>query len=171
MLQHNDPYLPAEDTYFLEDGICDEFGDLALEIGTGPGYITRVLEKKFKIVIGTDVNLQVLLGRKEKLVCCDGAGALRNGFEVIVCNMPYLATDTIEDVATDGGPGGVLVPSKIIRSAVPHLAAGGRFYFVTSSLSDYEALIQEARRCGTRAKIVSRKKLFFEELLLICCTA
>ena len=69
------------------------------------------------------------------------------------------------------GPGGILVPSKIIRSAVPHLAAGGRFYFVTSSLSDYEALIQEARRCGTSAKIVSRKKIFFEELLLVCCTA
>ena len=100
-----------------------------MEIGTGPGYITRVLEKKFKIVIGTDINLQVLLGRKENAVMVQ----LRNGFEVIVCNMPYLATDTIEDVATDGGPGGILVPSKIIRSAVPHLAAGGRFYFVTSS--------------------------------------
>ncbi len=121
-------------------------------------------------MIGTDINLQVLQGRKEKLVCCDGAGALRNSFEVIVCNMPYLATDTIEDVATDGGPGGILVPSRIIRSAIPHLTAGGRFYFVTSSLSNYEALMKEARRCGAKAKIVSKKKIFFEELILICCT-
>ena len=129
------------------------------------------MEKKFKIVVGTDVNLEVLRSRKGKLICCDGASALSCGFEVIVCNMPYLATDTIDDVATDGGPEGIQVPSKIIRSAVPHLLKGGRFYFVTSSLSNYEALIAVAQKCGTKAEIVFRKKIFFEELLLVCCTA
>ncbi|MDI1495187.1 MAG: methylase [Cenarchaeum symbiont of Oopsacas minuta] len=170
MASKNKPYLPAEDTYFLEDGIRGESGLLALEIGTGPGYITRVLERTFETVVGTDINLEVLRGRSGKLVCCDGAGALRNNFEVIVCNMPYLATDEIDDIATDGGPEGVVIPSRIIHSAIPRLAKGGRFYFVTSSLSNYTILLKEVQKCGAKAEIIFRKKLFFEELLLVCCT-
>ena len=39
--------------------------------------------------------------------------------------------------------------------------------FVTSSLANYEKLIEESKKLGLDLKIVARKKLFFEELLII----
>ena len=146
-------------------------GSAALDMGSGSGYLTRLLRGGFPLVVGTDICHAVLCGQTYKtdnLVCCDGADALRRGsFDLIVCNMPYLATDTVTDAATDGGPGGIPVPLGLIRSAVPCLSAGGRLVFVTSSLSDYRALIGAAASEGLAPRIVARKRLFFEELIVV----
>lgn len=163
-------YLPAEDTFLLDDHIRGASGGAALDIGTGSGYLARTLEKSFDVVVGTDIDRRVLAGRTYPAghaVCCDGADALRMQFDLIVCNLPYLATDSIEDPSTDGGRGGTEVPLRIIRSAIPRIRRGGRFLFVTSSLSDYRTLMDAARACGLDARILARKRLFFEELILV----
>ena len=81
--------------------------------------------------------------------------------------MPYLVTDEILDVATDGGPEGLEIPRKIIKSAISCLKTGGKFLFVTSSLSNFNGLIQLVESYGLSANVISKKKLFFEELILI----
>ena len=43
----------------------------------------------------------------------------------------------------------------------------GKFIFVTSSLSDYMGLIDFVKSKKFTAKIISKKKLFFEELILV----
>jgi release factor glutamine methyltransferase len=78
-----------------------------------------------------------------------------------------LATDEILDVATDGGPEGLEIPLKIIKSAIPCLKEKGKFLFVTSSLSNYQELIKVTKNEGLDVKIASTKKLFFEKLILI----
>ena len=88
-------------------------------------------------------------------------------FDVIICNLPYLATDEIIDVATDGGKDGLEIPQKIISSALPHLSKQGKFLFVTSSLSDYMGLIDFVQSKNFNAKIIDRKKLFYEELIIV----
>ena len=75
--------------------------------------------------------------------------------------------DEIIDVATDGGIDGLEIPTKIIKSAKLCLKDDGKFLFVTSSLSNYKKLIEFVKLEGMNAEIVSKKKLFFEELLLI----
>ncbi len=143
-LSKNETYSPAEDTYFLEDHIKNEKGDAALDIGSGSGYLTKVLLKSFNLVVGTDVNFEALthqLYKTENLVCCNAVDALRKQFDLIICNMPYLASEKILDIATDGGPEGVVVPSSIIKSAKNCLKPKGKFLFVTSSLSNYQKLI------------------------------
>ncbi len=110
-------YKPAEDTFFLEDHIKNEKGNSALDIGSGSGYLTRVLSKSFSTVVGTDVNFDALKTQSSKisiLVCCNASDALLMKFDLIVCNMPYLASYEILDIATDGGPEGVVIPMKII---------------------------------------------------------
>ena len=42
--------------------------------------------------------------------------------------------------------------------------------FVPSSLSNYEKLIEESKKLGLDYRIVARKKLFFEELLVVQAT-
>ena len=163
-------YRPAEDTFFLEDNIKNEKGYSALDIGSGSGYLTQVLSKSFSFVVGTDVNFNVLKTQSYKtqnLVCCDGADALTKKFDLIVCNMPYLASAQILDVATDGGPEGIVIPLKIITSAKKCLKPGGKFLFLTSSLSNYPKLIEKTKQQGFKVQILTKKKLFFEELILV----
>ena len=166
----NETYQPAEDTYFLEDHIKNEKGNAALDIGSGSGYLTKSLSKSFSFVIGTDVNLKALQNQSNKpenLVCCSGADVFQNQFDLIICNMPYLTSKEISDIATDGGPEGVVIPMKIIKSAKRCLKLGGKFLFVSSSLSNYQKLIELSRKEGFDVEIKAKKKLFFEELILI----
>ena len=58
--------------------------------------------------------------------------ALKIKFDFIVCNLPYLATDEILDIATDGGSEGFVIPKKIFDSAINNLKKNGKFIFVTS---------------------------------------
>ena len=169
-LSDNEQYDPAEDTFFLDDHLKNEKGQYALDIGSGSGYLTRELEKSFSFVVGTDINYSVLKNqtyKTENIICCNGADALNLEFDLIVCNLPYLATDEILDVATDGGAEGLEIPLKIIKSAIPCLSDSGKFLFITSSLSNYEKLIQQTKNFGLNTKIVGKKKLFFEELIVV----
>jgi len=166
----NDEYTPSEDTFFIADYIENEKGDSALDIGSGSGYLTKLLYENFSLVVGTDINYEVLKHQTYKtknLVCCNGSDALKTKFDFIVCNLPYLATDEILDIATDGGVEGFEIPKKIFDSIHKNLKENGKFIFVTSSLSNYQKLIYYAQKLGWKTRILAKKKLFFEELILI----
>ena len=163
-------YPPSEDTFFLVDYIKDEKGESALDIGTGSGYLSSILEKSFSLVVGTDLLFNVL--RKQDYhtvnsICCNGADAINQQFDLVICNMPYLNTDDVSDVRTDGGKDGLEIPIKIIDSAKSRIKPGGKFIYVTSSLSDFKKLISYTELDGFNVNILAKKKLFFEELILV----
>ena len=167
----NDEYPPSEDTFFIANNIEHEKGDYALDIGSGSGYLTKLLSENFSFVVGTDINYTVLQHQSSyktnNLICCNGSDALKITFDFIVCNLPYLATDEILDVSTDGGIEGFEIPKKIFDSALKNLKNTGKFIFVTSSLSNYQKLIDYAEKLGMKTTIIAKKKLFFEELILV----
>tara|TARA_B110000014_G_scaffold27486_1_gene17405 strand:+ start:101 stop:658 length:558 start_codon:yes stop_codon:yes gene_type:complete len=169
-LEKSEQYLPAEDTFFLADQLKDLSGDSALDIGCGSGYLSDVLKSSFELVVGTDISFNTLLEQNYKTqnaICCHSADALNLKFDLIICNLPYLATDEINDVATDGGKDGLEIPIEIISSALPNLSQKGKFLFVTSSLSDYTGLVNFVISQNFEAKIMAKKKLFFEELIIV----
>ena len=47
----NDEYPPSEDTFFIANNIENEKGDYALDIGSGSGYLTKLLSKNFAFVV------------------------------------------------------------------------------------------------------------------------
>lgn len=166
----SDEYAPAEDTFLLADAVESHSGSAALDVGTGSGYLARRLAERFALVVATDINLPVLKSQTYPApirVCCHGASALRGPFDLAVCNPPYLATDEVLDLSTDGGRGGTEVPSSMIRTVAPLLRPGGRLVFVSSSLSDYRALILLCKELGMSASVVRRKRIFFEELVVV----
>ena len=166
----NDEYTPSEDTFFMVDNIKNEKGNFALDVGSGSGYLTKLLSENFLFVVGTDINCEVLKHQTYKtnnLICCNGSDALKMKFDFIVCNLPYLATDGILDVATDGGAEGFEIPKKIFDSVIDNMAKNAKFIFVTSSLSNYQKLIDYAQKLGLKTRIIAKKKLFFEELILV----
>ena len=173
-LTESTPYQPAADPFFLADHIENEKGEIALDIGTGSGFLAKILSNSFSLVIGTDININSLRQQSTPIgnrICCNAADVFSKKFDLIICNMPYLATDEIIDPATDGGIEGFEIPSQIIKSVLPRLNESGKFLFVTSSLSNYQKLIDMVNSEGFRAKILSRKKLFFEELILVQVTS
>ena len=167
----NDEYPPSEDTFFIANNIENEKGNYALDIGSGSGYLTKLLCKNFSLVVGTDINCAVLQHqtsyKTKNLICCNGSDALKIKFNFIVCNLPYLATNEIIDIATDGGEEGFEIPKKIFDSVFNNMAKNGKFIFVTSSLSNYQKLINYAQKLGLKTRIMAKKKLFFEELILV----
>ena len=166
----NDEYPPSEDTFFIADYIEKEKGNFALDVGSGSGYLTKLLSKKFSFVVGTDINFEVLKSQTYKtdnIICCHGSEALNIKFDFVVCNLPYLATDEILDISTDGGSEGFEIPQKIFDSVCKNLEKNGKFIFISSSLSNYQKLIDYARNLGLETKILAKKKLFFEELILV----
>ena len=165
----NDEYTPAEDTFFLAEHIEKQKGNSALDVGSGSGYLTKLLSNNFSMVVGTDINFPVLISqtyKTENIVCCNGADAIHFSFDLIVCNLPYLATEEILDISTDGGLEGFEIPKKIFDSVFDKIKPSGKFIFVTSSLSNYQKLIDYAQKLGLKSRIIAKKKLFFEELIL-----
>ena len=166
----NDEYIPSEDTFFIVNNIKNEKGNFALDVGSGSGYLTKLLSENFLFVVGTDINCEVLKHQTYKtnnLICCNGSDALKMKFDFIVCNLPYLATDGILDISTDGGSEGFEIPKKIFDSVIDNMAKNAKFVFVTSSLSNYQKLIEYAQKLGLKTRIIAKKKLFFEELILV----
>ncbi|MDE1862947.1 MAG: methyltransferase [Thaumarchaeota archaeon] len=166
----NDYYKPDEDTFFIADYIQNETGRSALDVGTGSGFLASVLSGKFEFVVCTDVSIAALKKAHESVsncICCNSADAINYDFDLAVCNLPYLPSDGIDDAAVDGLEEGLGVPTEIIKSAGRTVRKGGKFIFLTSSLANHEELIRRTESLGFSSRIVAKKKLFFEELLLV----
>ena len=83
-LSKNDEYPPSEDTFFIANNIEDEKGECALDIGSGSGYLTKLLSENFSLVVGTDINCEVLQNQSsyktQNLICCNASDALKIKF-------------------------------------------------------------------------------------------
>lgn len=164
------PYLPAEDTIFFANHIQNEKGKLALDIGTGSGYLAQVLSLNFELVVATDISYNAAKNAHSAIkncICCNGADALCTEFDLVICNMPYLPSDKISDYAVDGLRDGLEIPLMIIKSAKTVIKKGSKIIFLTSSLANYQELLRQTELLGFQVRIVATKKLFFEELILV----
>jgi release factor glutamine methyltransferase len=169
----NDYYIPAEDSFLLEDYIKNLKGYSALDIGTGSGILAKSLSKNFELVVATDINMSALVTAHQSIencICCNSADALNTNFDLVVCNLPYLPSGDITDPAVDGLDDGVPVPSMIIKSASRVVRDGGKMIFLTSSLANYGMLSDHAKSLGFDVLIAEKKKLFYEELIIMECT-
>ncbi len=170
VLSNSEPYAPSDDTIFFANYIRNETGNCALDIGTGSGYLAKILLRGFNFVVATDIALDSLRKAHSSIdncICCSGANGLNTKFDLVVCNLPYLPSEKIRDTAVDGGKNGVEVGLEIIESVKNMIKKGGKFLFLVSSLTNYQELITKTEEFGFATKIIARKKIFFEELILV----
>ncbi len=168
-------YQPSEDSFLLAESVKDYEGTLALEIGVGSGEVLKALCLKFQWVIGTDIDFMSLeycmnmLPSKVALVCCDAASSIRTRFDLIASNPPYLPIENREepDRKIHGGLKGIETSLHFLESAKELLTENGKVLIVVSSMSDYQGLLDRADQIGLKSRVLRKRKLFFETLIIL----
>ena len=176
---HNKTYVPSDDSLLLLNSIKNYKGESALEIGCGEGITLSCLRKRFKMIVGTDINLNAITKIKKEmkkkdqnivLLCCDAANGLDHKFDLIISNPPYLPDEKeikLNDITVNGGELGVETTIHFIYSSISLLKPNGKIIIIVSNLSNLEFLYKYLRNLNLRKKILRSKKMFFETLYAI----
>ena len=176
-------YQPSDDSfmfveflekYFLKLSKRDRSNLFYLDMGTGSGILLDVVSKflKKKNIFGADINPDSAKFVKKKGFKVFQSDLFSNipkkqKFDLITFNAPYLPQDEenleTQDskLATTGGKKGDEISLKFISQAKPYLNKNGKIFLLISSLTP----INKIKNSGF--KIVVRKKIFFEELLIL----
>ncbi len=167
-------YRPSEDSRLLLESIELRGGDRFLEVGTGSGIVALHAARTARAV-ATDANRRAVEltranarrnGLHVDVVRTNLASGLLGPFDVIAFNPPYLEgrpLDTL-DRAWAGGHQGSEVSMHFLADLPRILARRGRAYLLLSAAN--AAARAEAYR-AFRARVVARRKLFFEELQVL----
>jgi release factor glutamine methyltransferase len=168
------PYRYSEDSRLLGEYLSTIEGSGSfLEIGVGGGVNLSKMEimHKFDRIVGTDLmNLTLLrneLPRSLELIVADKASCFRSdSFDIVAFNPPYLPSESIEDLAIDGGRGGVEVPLQFLDSALSVLRVDGRIIMLLSSDDSLEDLEKFCKERDLLLMKVAETALFFEWLFV-----
>ncbi|VVB75614.1 Release factor glutamine methyltransferase [uncultured archaeon] len=181
-------YPPAEDSWLLEEAILRENlrGLKCLDMGTGSGVQSVAMFRSGAIsVLAVDINPVALAAAEKKVAEYDKKkktqkpghsfavlesnlfSKVKGKFDLIAFNPPYVPTDGVKWVDLDGGLEGRSVINKFIPAVGKYLNPNGAVLLLISSLNNPQAIASAFFENGFSIKEVSKKKLFFEELIVI----
>ena len=172
-----DVYEPAEDTFLLYETIEREVKgkvERALDMGTGSGFLAKLLLKKARNVTAVDKDPEALeyvrkKVKKAELVESDLFRNVKGKFDLITFNPPYLPKDDWrfgKEDHTIGGKEGYETVVRFIKQLKKHLKKGGTCLLLVSSLTKPRKVEEYISEAGFTFKVVNRKKLFFETLFV-----
>jgi release factor glutamine methyltransferase len=171
-------YSPQEDSHLLEDAILkfDLTNKACLDLGTGSGIQASAMSKAGSTnIVCVDINYKALLASQQKNKACVGVkfiesdlfSRVKDSFDFIAFNPPYVPSDEIKWKDLDGGEHGRDTIDKFLEQVPDHIIIGGNLLLLVSSLNDESDIIKILESKGFIAKIISEKKLFFEVLYII----
>ncbi|MDD4128656.1 MAG: methyltransferase, partial [Candidatus ainarchaeum sp.] len=94
---------------------------------------------------------------------------IKEKFDFIVFNPPYIPSDEIKWIDLDGGLKGREVIDVFVSKVGVHLRKNGIFLLLISSLNNKKEVCSLLKKNDFLVRVVGRKKLFFEELLVLRC--
>lgn len=181
-------YPPAEDSWLLEEAILRENlrGKKCLDMGAGSGVQSVAMFKAGALdVLAVDINPFALAAAEKKVkefnkkrksqkpghsfavLESNLFSKVKGKFDLIAFNPPYVPTDGVKWVDLDGGLEGRSVINKFIPAVGKHLNPNGAVLLLVSSLNNPQVIESAFFENGFSIKEVSKKKLFFEELIVI----
>ncbi len=170
-------YQPAEDSLFFSVTIKEYLKKhkvvTYLDMGVGSGILAETVEKsgvKKQNILTADINPQAVKQIKKK-----GFKAIQTNlfnkipktkkFDLITFNAPYLPRDPREpkdsQIATTGGKKGDEISLKFLSQAKEYLTPNGKILLLISSLTPQDKINEY------NPKTLAKKKIFFEELLIL----
>ena len=169
-------YFPAEDSYLMSEILRKKVPEIleknpktkVLEMGSGSGIqLVTLRDLGIKNITGTDINPAAVRKCKSlgfRCVLSNLFSKISGKYDIIIFNPPYLPTDNREPkssrAATTGGKKGSEIINKFLRLAKSHLRKNGKIFLLTSSLTE------KVYFSGYEKTVISRKKIFFEELII-----
>jgi release factor glutamine methyltransferase len=178
-------YEPAEDSFLLADAALEEAepGMSILEIGAGSGFVSTVLKANVKgvRVLATEINPHAARCAKSngvEVIRTDLFRALKpecqkTSFDLILFNPPYLPTSEEEKVpgwlnyAFDGGASGRETLDRFLVEVRNYLKPRGKILVLISSITGLESVTTKMEKMGFEVDVVGRKKVSFEELMVV----
>lgn len=184
-------YSPAEDSFLLLECIKKEnlVSKKCLDFGTGGGIQSiAMLKCGAKEVLAVDVNPNAVKSSKKNIadflsqskknktqIIGHFVGVKKSNlfsnvnekFDFIAFNPPYVPSESIKWKDLDGGENGRVVIDKFLQKVKNYLNKKGILLILVSSLNLPSEIIAELKKKDFAVKIVGKKKLFFEELLVL----
>lgn len=177
-----DVYQPAEDSRLLVEAASDriEPGWLALDCGTGSGYIGERIAETGADVIASDINPHACRQARERGLETVRANLLdpfrANTFDAVCFNPPYLPTDPEHEwddwmeLALSGGGSGRAVIEPFLDDVGRVLVPDGVVFLLVSSLTGFETVLAYAEKRGFEATVVTEESFPFETLSVVKLT-
>ena len=167
-------YEPSDDTFLLAEQVKKLVQGKVLDLGTGSGYLAEIAIKKGCQVLAADINLECVTycnNKGIKTIQSDLFSDIKDKFDYIIFNPPYLPEDENEDgeskLVTTGGKKGNEIIIKFFEQVKSYLNQNGQILILVSSLTpDVEKIFKSNK---FKYKLLSSKKLFFEELKVYLC--
>ncbi len=174
-------YNQSDDSYFFAEFLKNYLRNLPknkkkelkfLDLGCGSGILSQTaLDSGIKKqnVLASDINKKAADYVKNKLnikaIQSNLFSKIKQKFNLIAFNAPYLPEDKNEPkesrLETTGGKRGDEISLKFIKQAKQHLKKQGKILLLISSLTPINKINK------LNPKIIARKKLFMEELLIL----
>lgn len=167
-------YQLAEDSYlfadFLKNFLKKNKINSYLDMGTGSGILSETASKFLdkENITATDINPESIKAVKQKgfkTIKTNLFEKINGKFDLITFNAPYLPRDprepTDSQLATTGGKNGDEISIKFLKQAKKHLNQNGKIFLLISSLTPMDKIK------NFHPKIVARKKIFIEELIIL----
>jgi release factor glutamine methyltransferase len=164
-------YVSREDSELLRQALSVSSGEFLLEIGLGYGSNLESAIGNFKTLVGTDIRRDGVypeLARSNlDIIIAETATCFRTAvFDTVAMNPPYLPSEMIDDLATDGGRGGFEVPQMFLDEALRVLKSDGRALIVLSSETNLRLFEEYCMKNSISFKKILQRKLFFETLFV-----
>ena len=171
-------YEPREDSNLLANQVIKTVTKnvKALDMGTGSGVIVEALLTKTNDVTGADINPYAIEYAskkypKAKFVQSDLFNNIKDKYDVITFNPPYLPEDKREDLETalmtTGGTEGYELLIKFLTQAIKHLNKTGCILALFSTLSKPDVILKKAEEIGYKHETLASQKIFFETLYVV----
>ncbi len=175
------PYRPSDDSFLLLDSVKNLKTGIAVDVGTGAGFIAINIAGNCDFVIGTDIDFGSIREARDSirnkkihnidLIVCDLISVLKDSsVDLVIFNPPYLPSDEYKtdiDMQTLQFYGKSDVIARFIIDARRVLTHYGLCYVVYSSLTDVQEMMKNARTLFNSVEVVAEKSFFFERLYVV----
>lgn len=165
-------YTPRDDSLLLAEALENEQPCKALDLGCGSGFLAILLAKRGCTVTAADINPAAVAATERnaainfcqlEVVQSDLFENVKDAFDLIVFNPPYLPEDEPIDWQWSGG---IDIIRRFLEEAKGHLNPDGKILFVISTLTSEKETIEAIEKNGYHYKILARKKVPWEELIV-----
>ena len=164
-------YDPEEDSFLLAKYVDKFAKGKVLDLGTGSGIQAETALRHTKDVLAVDIDkesVNYVKKKKIRAIISDLFSNIKEKFDLIIFNPPYLPEEKLEDdesrKITTGGKYGYEILERFFSQASKYLNKNGKILIVFSSLTRKNKIDKIIKNYNFKFKLLEGQKMFFEKI-------